>query len=302
MLRHFLEYPRSKSWERWIQTRLIRIAAFITRMRGLQPRDHWWALYPSPIWQWLRLAIIAWAVQWQLIHHSLTVIASAEAMNDAAGTTLDTSTSLNLATGDVCVSAIKHEQAADATSSVAGSGGGNTFTKGTVVNHSNGDLTGWLAYLLSATANATETIRLNTASRTFRCIIVYQFRPDSGDTVSLDVQNTGQGTGTTRASGTVTTTGDDEAALGMLAHYGNETLSNRQINGVAADAFQDAATSDFSLWYRLLTATFAGGTAAVTSDTAFAWIVNIIALKSTAGGGGASIVPVLMKQYRKRWA
>lgn len=280
-LRRFMEFPRKSVLAKRIQGKLIRVATEITRWR--QPDFNTLkALSRRPLLNWLRIGTIALAFSIGLIHASITVIASAEAINDGTGTTLDTSTSLNLATGDCVAVSCKHEGTADGTSSVAEDGGGNACTKGTVVNHANGDLNGFFAYNLNCTADAAAVFRLTTASRAFRAIIVYQFRPDAGDVVTLDAQNTGQGTSTTPASGTITTTGTDEIAFGMYCQYANITLSSRQINGVAADAFEDASTSDFSVWYRILTATFSGGNASASQTPTDAWICNTIAFKSEA--------------------
>lgn len=223
---------------------------------------------------------------------SWTHIASAEAEAAAAGTTLDCSTSLNVAAGDLLVAWCKHE-GANGTFAVAKSTGSpaNTFTFDAAdeENHSNGDLNGSFGYVLSAAADATATFRLTTASRTFRAIVVYQFRPGAGTSVAKAVAGEGQGTGTLRESANVVVPSGAVVVFGGHAQYADVTLSNREINDVAADAFQDVAATDCSLWYRIVSSGFTGS-ADVTSGTSSAWICNVIAFSSTGSGGGDALL------------
>lgn len=219
-----------------------------------------------------------------------TLIASAENALDASGTTMDATTALNVAAGDLLVGAFKHEGAVDTMSCAKDSGSpANTFTfdAGDYSSNSNNDLHGTFGYVLSAAADATATFRMtDSAARPFRGMIIYQFRPDASETVTKDGSNTGQGNSTAPTSGTITTTGTDEVVFGMYAQYSDITLSAREINNVAADGFENALTTDFSMWYRILTATIAGAAADATMDLSNAWLCNVIAFKSEAGGAG----------------
>jgi len=232
-----------------------------------------------------------------------SLIASAENDADAAGTTLDTLSSLNVAAGDLLVAWCKYE-GANGTFAVAKDSGSpaNTFTfdAGDEVNNGNGDLNASFGYVLSAAADATATFRFTTESRSFRGVIIYQFRPDAGETVTKDASNVGSGFGIgTVASGTIDTSGTDEVVFGGYAQYTGQTLSNREINNVAADGFEDNGSTDHSVWYRILSATFSGGTAEVTQDVTQAWICNVIAFKSEAASGQP---PRTMQQSRLRRA
>lgn len=215
---------------------------------------------------------------------ALTFIASAENFADAAGTTLDCSASLNLQAGDLLVAWCKHE-GTNGTFAVASTVGTNTFLFDAAdeENHSNGDLNASFGYCLSATTDAAATFRLTTQSKEFRGLIVWQFRPDNGEVATKAAAANGQGTGTSAASGGISPSGDDLVVLGGFAHYDDVTLTNRNINGVAADAFQDAVASDLSSWYRILTSGFSSGTASVTQDLSIAWICNVIAFTTVPG-------------------
>ena len=166
---------------------------------------------------------------------SFTFIAAVSGGNDAAGTTLDTSSSLNVAAGDTLAAWCGHE-GANGTFAVAKTTGGNDFTFDAEdeENHSNGDLNGSWGYLLSAAADATFTGRFTSSSREFRRIIILQFRPDSGDTVSKDGSAAGQGTSTAANSGNFTTAGTDGMACGGYKEYTSATTSSELINGGAA--------------------------------------------------------------------
>lgn len=222
---------------------------------------------------------------------ALIATAKGQDGSGSAVATLDTTSSLNVAAGDLLVALVKHEGATTSLA-VAKTTGGNahTFDAGDKVTHSNTDLEGSFGYVLSATADATFTGRFTLgAARTFVSLIIHQFRPDAGETVSKDTSNTGQGNGTTPTSGNVTTTGTDEAGLGGYCEYVGNASSAHQINGVNADGVTTTnPTANFTAaWYRLLTATFAGGHANCTNSTGD-WICNVIAFKSVAAAGGVT--------------
>lgn len=213
-----------------------------------------------------------------------TLIASAENVLDAAGATMDTTTSLTVAAGDLLVGAFKHEGAADVISCASVSGSPpNTFTfdVGDYASHVNGDLHGTYGYVLSAAADAAATFRMtDSASRPYRGMIIWQFRPDVGDVVSKDGSNIGQGSDANPTSGTMTTTGTDVVAIGMYAQYNAEPLLTREINNVSADGFEDALASVFSSWYRLLTAPMTSAAADATKSGVASWLCDIIAFKA----------------------
>lgn len=226
---------------------------------------------------------------------AFTFVANSQggSQNGGASATEDCTTSLNVQAGDVLVAWIKHE-GAPTTIAVADTGGGNSFTfdAGDKVNHSNGDLSGTFGYLLSASADASFTGRLTLgATRAFRTIQIWQFRPDAGETVTKDQSNDAQGSSGTINSGNITTTGSDVIVLGGYGEYVANNSSSHQIGGVnATGVLQASAISvNFSAsWYRILSSTMTNG-AATCSNSSADWVGAIIAIKSEAGGGGGSL-------------
>lgn len=215
---------------------------------------------------------------------AFTFIASAQGAAEAAGTTLDTTTSLNVQAGDVLVCWVKHEGAPSSTFSVADSTSGNDFQfdAGDKTDHSNNDLSTSFGYVLSASADASFTGRFTTLSRAFRTIQVWQFRPDVGETVTKDASNDAQGSGTSINSGNISTTGDDVIVLGGYGEYTANNSSAHQIGGTNATAVlqsQSVGANFTASWYRILSATMSNGAATCTNASAD-WTGGIIALKS----------------------
>lgn len=174
---------------------------------------------------------------------------------------------------------IKHE-GAPTTYSV--SDGTTTFTAGTVVDHTNLDLSAIFQYLLSANSgNKTYTLTVG-ASRPNLQFVVKEFSHASS--AEFDQQNTGQGNGTSAASGAITTTGANVVCIGGVAAYSSGTQSAHQLGGVAASNLEPAAgpaNSQQGIAFDRV-ATLSGGTATVTVPLDD-WICNIIAFKEAAG-------------------
>jgi len=121
------------------------------------------------------------------------------------------------------------------------------------------------------------------AAQVFRTVIVLQFRPAAGETVTKDDSSIALGNSTTINSGTITTTGTDEVAVGFSGEYQVNSTTAEQINGVAATEPAGSPQGEAAGWYRILTATFAGGAATATMDTNN-WLGAVIAFKSDTGG------------------
>lgn len=154
------------------------------------------------------------------------------------------------------------------------SDGTSSLSIGTLVEHSNGDLQGQFAYLLSANSgDRTYTVTFPTGA-VYKRIRIAEYSYNG--TISFDAQNTGSGTGVTPTSGNITTTGTDEIVLGGYAEYSNTTPSSPLINGVAATFITGGVNA--KMWYRLVNATFTGN-ASVTIDKSSAWLANVIAFK-----------------------
>jgi hypothetical protein len=234
----------------------------------------------------LLAALPAWA--------QFTFIASASNLNNAAGTTLDTSTSLNVAAGDLLVAWIANEDSASTYAVAKDSGSpANTFTFDAADAETfGGSLWGQWGYLLSASADSTATLRATWGtSVAVRRFLVMQFRPSGGATVTKDVGAAGNGgTGTAAVSDAITTTGTDEVVCGASDLFNSGATTAEQIGGVNAAGVvrRDAA----SMWYRILTATMSTGTATSTQAASDQWIASIISFKAT--GGGAAPVRKLL--------
>ena len=197
----------------------------------------------------------------------------------------------NVAAGELIVVYTRHD-GAPTTMSV--SDGTSSFEAGTLTDHANGDFSAQFHYLLTSVATGTVTYTCTVgAARASRMILVA--RVSYTGTASLDVQNTGQGTSTAPASGTVTTTGTDEIVWGCYADYSGQLTTAEKINAVDADAvIDDSANHNDAMWYRVLSATFANGTASGTIAVSNPWICHVIAFKAAAGGAASVVTPRLL--------
>lgn len=192
---------------------------------------------------------------------------------------------------------LKYEGAS--TTSTLSDGLGSTVVPKTQISHANGDMHGrWFYILASVGSGSTVTFTVTFgASRPYWRVHVYEF--SYSGTASLDVEPSGGGaTGTSTAvnSGNMTTTGTDEVVLAGYGEYSAETFSNPLVNAVAASGsiINSPAGSFAASWYRILTATFAGGAATGTISDAREWVCVAIAIKVAAGGGGGGVVGPLI--------
>lgn len=215
-----------------------------------------------------------------------TFIGAAGATNDAGGTTLDCSGSLNVAAGDSLIAWVCNETGSSTYAVAKNSGSpANSFTfdAGDAIAN---NVFGSLGYLLSASADATATFRATWGtSRDIRRIIVMQFRPTAGGTVTKDTSAKGTGLGTASSSGNITTAGTDEIVCGGSDLFNAGATTLEKINAIAADGVSRQSAA--SLWYRILTATFSTAPAICTQAISDSWICGVIALKITSGGATA---------------
>lgn len=214
---------------------------------------------------------------------AFTKIQSNTTVADGSATTVAVSLT-GVTAGNLIVCFIKGE---GGSVSITVSDGTSTLADGTRTDSTSGGAQ--FSYLLSANGgNRTYTATFG-AAQTFRRIFVIEFSYTGGSTGSLDAQNTGSGTSTAPASGTITTTGTDEVVLGFYVDFSGQLSTSEQINGVAADFVLDnPAVANDAMWYRILSATFSGGTASATIAVSGEWICNVIAIKATAAGGGGA--------------
>jgi hypothetical protein len=151
-----------------------------------------------------------------------------------------------------------------------------------------------MGYKIGATANGTATVRATLdAARTYRFLVVMQFRPDAGDTVAYDAGDSpANGLDTACQTGNISTTGDDEVVVSFYKQYsGTRTVSNVQIADAAADGQkEDGVNYNALMWYKLFTATQSNIHGQLTFNTSARWLADIVAFKSTAAGG-ATIYP-----------
>lgn len=214
-------------------------------------------------------------------------IASAVADSDSSpGTSLACSSPLDVAAGDLLVATLAWEDGTGGTLGVS-DGASNIFTP---TAEANGDAKSYkaFAYKLAATANAAATFTFtNSTSAPYRQVTVLQFRPDAGETVSLDpaASNPAMATaasGSAPVSGNITTEGTDTIAVGTTKMYAAQDFSSAQIGDAAAvGAGADGDGYNFS-WYTILTATMVAGHAQVTGSTGSSWVCGIMAFKSVA--------------------
>ncbi len=224
-----------------------------------------------------------------------TLIASIRKDNVASATTLDQTTTLNIAAGDLLVAWVKYEGGAATTVAVASVSGSpaNAFTvnAGDTVAHGNNDLHTAFGYVLNASADASCTLRLTLgAARVYRALQVYQFRPDGGETWT---RNAGaiaasSSNSTAPSSGNFSPTGSDLVVVGGYGDYSGSTFSVPLINSVAADGQLTGEQTLTASWYRILTTGFTNGTASCTLSGSAAWTCGGIAFASASGGGGAT--------------
>jgi len=196
-------------------------------------------------------------------------------------TTVDASSSLNVAAGDLLVAWTQWQNANSADTIVVDQNDStNTFTAGTPLVNSS-DIGGQFSWLLSGPADATFTPRTTISNNSRRIsIIVMQFRPDSGETVTLDAEGTpASGSSTSPASNNISTTGTDVVALGGVSTGAGGGASSEQVDGTAFDDTDGAAGGHSKLFHRILTATFTDGNATATIGNDL-WVANVIAFKS----------------------
>jgi len=214
---------------------------------------------------------------------ALSHVATASNYATGSGTSLACSSSLNVAAGDLLVAVAAWEEGSGGTLGVS-DGGSNTCTMTAEASQGTQPYLAF-GYLLSATANATATFTFtNSTSRGYRGIIVLQFRPDGGETVTLDAGPSAAGGSSTAAqSGNITTTGTDVVVVAGARAYLTVNPSARYIGDVAVDTDHVSAGLTRA-WWRFLTETMTDGHGQLTWDGTSAWVASIIAFKSAAGG------------------
>lgn len=223
-------------------------------------------------------------------------ISSAGGNNNASGTTLDCSASLNVAAGDLLVAWSSHE-GGPTTHAVAKDSGSptnaHTFDAEDEIERPTTVLFGAWGYRLSASADSAAIFRQTLgAAQVARRIIVMQFRPDSGATVTKEAGAAGaHGASAAPASLAKSPSGTDLVACGSAHTFSNDPTTSELINGVSATE-PAASPQDIvsSVWYRILTSGFSSGTASATYAATADWICSLIVFKAV----GAAIDSALL--------
>jgi hypothetical protein len=221
---------------------------------------------------------------------ALTLIAVAHPEYAASGTAINCNSTLNVAAGDLLIALCGWEGAASSAFKVSDSDGTTNVmdllaeVKGTSVNNF-----ARIAYKIAASAKASSTIRLSSsASLTNVYFTVYQFRPDSGETVTKDAgPSSASNNGSTAVqTGNISTTGTDEVVLAVVRNYLNSAKSSYLIAEGAPDGYDEQPTfPTFASWYKLFTSAQTDIHAQVTMATSTQWDSDIIAFKSVAASG-----------------
>lgn len=223
--------------------------------------------------------------------------------NGAGSSTTIASPGLTVNVGDLVVVMAKWE-GADTT--VSFGDGTSTLTPWSIGNQgttgSNNEPHLAVAYILASVASGTNSVVYTAtfgATRAFRDIIVMVFTPSAACSVdgspNCNAGNSGAGTGTTLASGNITTSGTDGIAFGAYAEYGATLLSD-QINGVALAHSQTAGTA--STLYNITYASGFTGQATGQFSSANRWVLGVIAFKVGGGGGPTVTYPELERSIR----
>jgi hypothetical protein len=209
---------------------------------------------------------------------------NANGASDDAGDTSAAVTITGVQAGDSVAVWLKWEGGSTTTTM---SDGTSSLTGATARNHANGGLSGRWFYLLSSVATGSVTYTCTWgASRDFKRLIGFVFRPTGTVTFNTGTDASSSGASTAVTSGNYSTTGSGSwAVLGGFGEFNVVTLSTNLINGGAADGVTNAGVCE--AWYKILSATFTGGASSATQSTSDDWVCGALALNDDEGGGAA---------------
>lgn len=180
----------------------------------------------------------------------------------SSGSAINTSSSLNVAAGDLLVACCRWESGASGGINVAEVDSSNSFTMGTEIKSSSYECYIAMGYKISAVADAAFTGRMTLVNSQVELnLVIYQFRPDSGEVVTKDTGPSGNTTSADpMATAAFTTTGNDEVVVAIIGSYSGTSFYSRTIGGVSADT--NAINLSYSTsFYRILSATASNITA-----------------------------------------
>jgi hypothetical protein len=163
----------------------------------------------------------------------------------SSGTTIDTSSTLDIQEGDVIVAFVAGDSIDDHIVSVADTDSTNTLTL------SGGSTEWWsiyAAYMVEASENDDSTFRatVDQGLGDPAELVVLQFRPASGETVVLDSgpNAAGSGWGGDPTSGDASISADDSLYVGGASNNQSPTLSNHEIGESSCDGTVDGSLLD----------------------------------------------------------
>jgi hypothetical protein len=207
--------------------------------------------------------------------------------DDIGVTTLTCTGTINVAAGDVIVAYLKWEDQAAPTVTWAGDSDDSTNQLTVGARSGTGGPYGCWAYRLAAQADAAFAFKVTwSAGVDYPRIIVYVFRPDADETVSLDgTYNLNEGSSGDPQSDDLTIAGTDSVAVGCYGEYAIGAISSPQIGDAAATGSYTMPSRWTTIWYKLAPAS--GAIHAQCASGGDPWQCGIIAFKSEGGGGDA---------------
>lgn len=195
----------------------------------------------------------------------------------ATGTTIATTTTLNVVAGDTIIVFASYFGAA--TTITVASSTTDSATMEAVATDGGGQGQS-MGIIASATVGATTTFTATFgATRTYRAIGIMQFRK-SGGTVAKDDADTANGSSATATSGLVNTT----AGAAVVGGFFTESIENGSawtIGGQAATAVLEEVNTGATMWYRIISTAQSNITAVASGFSSGGWICNIYSAKAT---------------------
>jgi len=203
--------------------------------------------------------------------------------------TITTDAGINIAVGDLIVVGVGTNDSTIDPSGLSDSLG-NSYTLRAVIDSTNNSnlMIAWCVAANAGSATFTASFGAGSATKYMNILV---FTPDAGDTVTLDVANSGSsGWGSSPwQTGTGNTTGTDEIIVAFFHAGAGMTYSNHEIpSGTAATAIS-SANANAAAFYRIATDAISGCMGEVDVTAAQAFAAEFVAFKSAAGGGGGHV-------------
>ena len=216
--------------------------------------------------------------------------------NESTSTPLDTlngTTAISIATGDVLVGIFGWNGATTTVSCQSGAGE-NVFSMYSITDHSgNTDLHTAFGIKYGAVSHTAATMTFGlAAARIYLSFIVGIWRPDGGDTVTVNSHPAAVDANDvdTNTSGAINTSGTDSLAVVAMSEYsGREVETMSMAGAVVTYLFSTAFATHMG--YKLYTSSQTGVAGGITLSGIADSTIEIISFDSAAGGepGGGSV-------------